>query len=388
MPTTTTPTTTTPTTTTTEGIPATTCRPREDIPEFDPNNPEVIVTPGEDGDCEIPPIELPITPGQKKNISITFKLERHPLDVYYLMDFSGSMSDDKNNLVRLSSALVTSLENMTSDFHLAFGAHVDKPKNPLGAVTDYSVRNRMPLTADYKDFTRIIQATPILSGGDGPESAGDALAQVALCEGRIGWRSNTRRLVILATDAKFHVAGDGRAAGITTPFDKRCRLDAAGNDPEELNFDYASIDQVADIVNENGVTVIYAVTSNVASWYRTVASKVRSSAVGVLSGDSSNIIGLVEDVYHKLEKRVELEKGAGTSDEIKIRYFTSCGKYSSPEETAVCEELGGGGGEVTFITEVDLALCPDDPAEWNQKLRLEIVGLPLAVEIELHLVCE
>lgn len=39
---------------------------------------------------------LPIQPGEKKNISVTFSLEKHPLDLYYLMDFSSSMSDDQS----------------------------------------------------------------------------------------------------------------------------------------------------------------------------------------------------------------------------------------------------------------------------------------------------
>lgn len=54
-----------------------------------------------------------------------------------------------------------------------------------------------------------VAAIPILGGRDVPESHADALAQVIECVEEIGWREDTRRVVLLATDAKFHIAGDG-----------------------------------------------------------------------------------------------------------------------------------------------------------------------------------
>jgi len=91
-----------------------------------------VVKPREDGVCPEPPVDIPIEEGQKINITITFQLALHPLDVYYLMDFSGSMSDDKQNLVSLSAELVKTVANLTNDGHLGFGAFVDKPHWPLG----------------------------------------------------------------------------------------------------------------------------------------------------------------------------------------------------------------------------------------------------------------
>jgi len=67
----------------------------------------------------------------------------------------------------------------------------------------------MPLTDSMEDLTANIEATEIMSGSDWPESAGDAMFQAAACGSKIGWRSNTRRLMIVATDATFHLAGDG-----------------------------------------------------------------------------------------------------------------------------------------------------------------------------------
>lgn len=75
---------------------------------------------------------IPIEPVTKRMISVTFSLERHPLDLYYLMDFSGSMSDD--NLLALSSGLLDTLANLTNDFYIGFGTFVDKPIRPVGST--------------------------------------------------------------------------------------------------------------------------------------------------------------------------------------------------------------------------------------------------------------
>lgn len=79
---------------------------------------------------------LPLEPGKKRKFSVTFSLEKHPLDLYYLMDFSGSMADDKKNLVTLSSGLLATLANLTDDFQIGFGTFVDKPISPFGAINE------------------------------------------------------------------------------------------------------------------------------------------------------------------------------------------------------------------------------------------------------------
>ena len=43
-----------------------------------------------------------------------------------------------------------------------------------------------------------------------PEALLEALVQVAVCKDVIGWRVAARKLVLVMTDAGFHVAGDGR----------------------------------------------------------------------------------------------------------------------------------------------------------------------------------
>ena len=42
---------------------------------------------------------------------------------------------------------------------------------------------------------------------------------------QIGWRTVARRVLFFATDAVFHMAGDGRLAGIIRPNSAECGMD-------------------------------------------------------------------------------------------------------------------------------------------------------------------
>lgn len=56
--------------------------------------------------------------------------EDYPVDLYYLMDLSNSMDDDKKKLSKLGNLLAESMQNITSNFRLGFGSFVDKVVMP------------------------------------------------------------------------------------------------------------------------------------------------------------------------------------------------------------------------------------------------------------------
>jgi protocadherin alpha len=47
---------------------------------------------------------------------------------------------------------------------------------------------------------------------DDPEGGFDALMQTVICSEDIGWRRNTRRLLVFSSDNGFHIAGDGKVS--------------------------------------------------------------------------------------------------------------------------------------------------------------------------------
>jgi len=54
----------------------------------------------------------------------------YPVDLYYLMDLSKSMEDDKEKLSALGTLLAETMQNITSNFRLGFGSFVDKVVMP------------------------------------------------------------------------------------------------------------------------------------------------------------------------------------------------------------------------------------------------------------------
>ena len=57
----------------------------------------------------------------------------HPVDLYALMDLSGSMSRVKRNLGAIAHKIATALGRKTHDFRLAYGSYRDKPRHPFGS---------------------------------------------------------------------------------------------------------------------------------------------------------------------------------------------------------------------------------------------------------------
>lgn len=56
--------------------------------------------------------------------------EDYPVDLYYLMDLSKSMEDDKTILSTLGADLASEMRKITSNFKLGFGSFVDKVLMP------------------------------------------------------------------------------------------------------------------------------------------------------------------------------------------------------------------------------------------------------------------
>lgn len=57
--------------------------------------------------------------------------EDYPVDLYYLMDLSRSMYDDKEKLSLLGDQLAYTMKKITSNFRLGFGSFVDKVVMPF-----------------------------------------------------------------------------------------------------------------------------------------------------------------------------------------------------------------------------------------------------------------
>jgi hypothetical protein len=107
-------------------------------------------------------------------------------------------------------------------------------------------------------WTRILRRLAALEG----------LLQVASCTSYVGWRSNARHIVFVATDADFHLAGDGFRAGLFRKNPGTCYVNMTVHTTEtqrqlaidtgSVSFDYPSIGQVAQMLIDGNIVPIFA----------------------------------------------------------------------------------------------------------------------------------
>ena len=76
-------------------------------------------------------INLKLRNSEPVSFSVSLKVaENFPLDLYMLMDLSGSFREDLKTVKELAPQLPRALQNVSSDFLIGFGTFVDKPSLP------------------------------------------------------------------------------------------------------------------------------------------------------------------------------------------------------------------------------------------------------------------
>lgn len=80
-------------------------------------------------------VSIRVRPQIPKTFTVTFKQALdYPVDLYYLMDLSKSMEDDKAKLAELGHVLAQTMKNLTNNFRLGFGSFVDKTVMPYVSI--------------------------------------------------------------------------------------------------------------------------------------------------------------------------------------------------------------------------------------------------------------
>ena len=319
------------------------------------------------------------------------------MDLYYLMDLSKSMEDDKEKLSALGDLLAETMQNLTSNFRLGFGSFVDKVVMPYvstvpqklrepceGCAAPYGYKHHMSLNTKTSHFAREVKAAPVSGNLDAPEGGFDAILQAVVCKEEIGWRDKARKLLVFSTDAGFHYAGDGKLGGIVTPNDGQCHMEG-GLYTHSTLLDYPSVSQINKFVKQNSVNLIFAVTEDELHIYRQLSGAVEGSSAGQLSQDSSNVVQLVVDQYEAITSVLEMKDNATSA--LKVTYFSSCVGAGPARQTNKCSGLKVG-SKVTFTAKIELVKCPRDPREWQQRIEISPVGINESVVVDLSLVCQ
>lgn len=343
---------------------------------------------GTEGEQLLPSLsELYLRPKETFSTNFTFQsISDYPVDLYFLVDLSYTMRDDLDTVSRVTEDIVSALQKVTKQLRLGFGAFVDKPVFPFVVPTREALANPclsgvgnedlhcdppflykhiLSLTDDFDEFRQKTKLARPSGNLDSPEGGLDALLQVAVCDEYVGWRNNTRKIVIFATDGGFHLAGDGRLAGLVLPPPTTCQLtfqaDRFNKSIEYLGWhtadqtDYPSVGQVAHVLAENDISVIFATSARLSSLYKQLAESLPSAEVGILTGSSTNIVNLIRENYEKIANRAELTVIYDT-EALEVQVETKCSNEQEFTKNTVCKE-NPVGGRIEYKISVKAKIC-------------------------------
>lgn len=261
------------------------------------------------------------------------------MDLYILMDFSNSMSDDLDNLKKMGQDLAQVLRQLTSDYTIGFGKFVDKVSVPQtdmrpeklkepwpNSDPPFSFKNVISLTEDVEEFRNKLKGERISGNLDAPEGGFDAILQTAVCTSDIGWRPDSTHLLVFSTESAFHYEADGAnvLAGIMRRNDEECHLDPTGTYTQYKMQDYPSVPTLVRLLGQHNIIPIFAVTNYSYSYYERLSSYFPVSSLGVLQEDSSNIVDLLQEAFNRIRSNLDiraLDSPRGLRTEVTSRMF-------------------------------------------------------------------
>jgi hypothetical protein len=128
------------------------------------------------------------------------------LDVYFLVDTTASMKPALDVVKRDISTVLTSIGGLGSDVQFGVGEYKDFPA-PVAGQHPYAFAHQCSLSANFADIQAAVESWTTTSGRDIPEAQFYALDQVAEpASGKIGWRADSKRLIVWIGDAAGHDA--------------------------------------------------------------------------------------------------------------------------------------------------------------------------------------
>ncbi|XP_068192612.1 integrin beta-3a isoform X1 [Antennarius striatus] len=347
-------------------------------------------------------LHMTLRPGETKRFMVSVKqVEDYPVDLYYLMDLSFSMKDDLARLRTLGNELAVTMGRTTSNLRMGFGAFVDKTMSPYmytyppqavenpcygineKCLAQFGFKHVLSLTEKVARFTEEVKNQEVSRNRDAPEGGFDAVMQAVVCTEKIGWRPDASHLLVFTTDAKTHIALDGRLAGIVQPNDGQCHLDKDNIYNKTTILDYPSLALMTEKMSENNINLIFAVTSFVVPLYKEYSQLMPGTTVGTLSDDSGNVIQLIEEAYAKIRSKVELEV-LGVPEELNLSFNATCLNGELIPGLKSCSGLKIG-DTVSFSVEAQLRSCPK---EKSRTFTIKPRGFRDSLEVTVDFACD
>ncbi len=212
------------------------------------------------------------------------------LDLQFLQDLTGSFGDDIAMVRGLVPQIVAAVQGVQPDSRFGVSTFRDKAFGSFGSAGDWVYEQTLALSADAAALTAAYTAMVASGGADGPEAQIEALMQLSLRSATVGFGLNAARFVVLFTDAPFHVAGEGLAAGIPLANNGDAVLDGT---PAGTGEDYPAIAQLKLALEGANIFPIFAVAGGNDLAYQTLVTQLGRGAEVTLTADSSNVVAAI-----------------------------------------------------------------------------------------------
>ncbi|XP_077183892.1 integrin beta-4 isoform X2 [Paroedura picta] len=266
-------------------------------------------------------MSMKLKAGEEVNFQMeVFEPLQSPVDLYILMDFSYSMSDDLDNLKQMGEELAKILRTMTDDYTIGFGKFVDKVSAPQtdmrpvklrepwnNADPPFSFKNVIRLTKEISTFNTVLRGERISGNLDSPEGGFDAILQAVVCKD-IGWRQDSTHFLVFSTESAFHYEADGAnvLAGILRRNDEQCHLDSDGTYTFDTKQDYPSVPTLVRLLGKQNIIPIFAITNHSYDYYEKLHKYFPISEIGRLQKDSSNIVDLIRVAFERIRSKMDI----------------------------------------------------------------------------------
>lgn len=153
---------------------------------------------------------------------------------------------------------------------------------------------------------------PLGKNRDIQEGGFDALAQVMACKDIIGWRNESRKIILFLTDGPYHAAGDGKSAGLFQPYDGRCYTENNSYTKEQV-MDYPSVGIIDQLVRERDIIVMFFIEKEFELLYTELSKVISGSKLSIYnknkvdSMENSPIVEKLKNIY-EVSKWLQLKR--------------------------------------------------------------------------------
>ncbi|XP_026103225.1 integrin beta-4-like isoform X1 [Carassius auratus] len=349
-------------------------------------------------------MSMTLLPGEEREVEMeVFEPAHGPLDLYILMDFSHSMSDDLDKLKSMGNQLAQLVDQISDDYTIGFGKFVDKVTEPqtdmrpaklkvpwAKADPPFSFRNVITLTKNIDTFKQKLEQECISGNLDAPEGGFDAILQVAVCQEQIGWRDDSTHLLVFSTESAFHYEADGAnvLAGILDRNDEQCHLTSDGNYTHDTRQDYPSIPTIVRLLMKHNIIPIFAITNHSYSYYEKLQEYFPIAELGLLQEDSSNILNILKNAFENIRSKISI-RAEDRPKAVKVNIHSQSGTFSESGKYKITPgEIGKFTVSLKALTHVgEQHVCKANQADRAGALRVKPTTFSSALRIKTEVLC-